>query len=1033
MPLFNKNILNQRIASYTFPKGKEAEEIGKLINQWQKALKDSDLSKTKEKSIQGKFLNVFFEQILGYTDKTRGEEEWSLIAEPKTEVDTQTADGALGFFTTEKKETKAVIELKDAKTPLDKKQTGREKGYTPIEQGYLYATKFDRCEWIIVSNFREIRFYSKARSEQFFEKFDILELHKEENFRKFYYLLNKDNLIRKDAKSPVEDLVEKSLDQQENISKSFYLDFKEVRINLFNHLIEQNKDIDKEELLKKAQKILDRIVFILFCEDSANLLPKKVLKDTYELGKRSRQRSDEKIWSEIKNLFMDIDIGREDIEPSINAYNGGLFKQDDVLESLSIKDYIWEDIIKLSEYDFESDLNVNILGHIFEQSISDLEEIKEHIALASQKDEIITTQSGEPLVVGEKISLKEKKGRRKKEGIFYTPEYITKYIVENTVGKYLEENPTKLKDIKILDPACGSGAFLNQAHSFLLNEYKVRHEEKIIEKEKKGQHLTLFDYNPAEANRAILLNNLYGVDLNDESAEITKLALWLKTARQDEPLQSLDENIKTGNSLIDDPDVAGEKAFKWEEEFKGIMNKGGFDVIIGNPPYGVNFSDIEKKHLAEAYPNVPDYEIYIYFISKALDLLNHGGLFSYIFPNTFLSNLFGKKYRRWLLENFTIKSIVNLSKDKTFEDASVRTCILTVQKKKMTKESLVSLYNYENLITDIISPIREIKMSSLEDEINNWLSLTAYSEDDIKLIKKLKENGQQLSDFFDVSQGLIPYDKYRGHSAETIKNRIWHTPKQETIEHKKELKGEDVSRYIVNWNQKTWIKYGNWLAAPREPKFFTQPRVLIREITDTTGLIVAYTEEEFYNTPSIINIINKADNSDKKYLKNLTGILNSKLIGWYHNKTSPKAQKGLFPKILINDVRYIPIPNLESLDSHFTKSVEMLVDYNYKLDQISNEAQLLLNSEYKIKFSNSIIKFGWNELIEKFEKQRIKLSLSKKEELQKWFRKKQNELQKLESKIDQLEKEINDKVYQLYNLEKKEISLIERELLKSKV
>ena len=178
MNLFNQKLCRERIARFDFPTGEKAAQIEKIIAGWQYSLKDSDLSKTKEKSIQGSFLIKFFEEILGYAFQTAGTQEWNLIQHPKSEVDAQEPDGSLGFFTKEEKATKAVIELKDAKTLLDKKQTGREKGYTPIEQAYLYATKFEGCNWIIVSNFREIRLYHKNRTQDFYEKFDVLELHK---------------------------------------------------------------------------------------------------------------------------------------------------------------------------------------------------------------------------------------------------------------------------------------------------------------------------------------------------------------------------------------------------------------------------------------------------------------------------------------------------------------------------------------------------------------------------------------------------------------------------------------------------------------------------------------------------------------------------------------------------------------------------------------------------------------------------------------------------------------------------------------
>ena len=268
----------------------------------------------------------------------------------------------------------------------------------------------------------------------------------------------------------------------EDITAKFYSQYKTARLDLFLHLIENNPTIEQTVLLEKAQKIIDRFIFILFCEDTGNLLPRNLVKDTYELGVRSRERSDERVWREFKNLFMDIDVGRSDIDPKINKYNGGLFANDKELNNLVIKDPIWQSLVKLNTYDFESEVDVNILGHIFEQSISDLETLKTKIPITTENQDILTTESGERLVLEqEELSIVEKQGRRKKEGIFYTPDFITQYLVENVVGRFLEENPDKLESIKILDPACGSGAFLNQAHSFLMNEYKVRHEQKMLE------------------------------------------------------------------------------------------------------------------------------------------------------------------------------------------------------------------------------------------------------------------------------------------------------------------------------------------------------------------------------------------------------------------------------------------------------------------------------------------------------------------------------------------------------------------------
>ena len=380
-----------------------------------------------------------------------------------------------------------------------------------------------------MSNFREIRLYNKGRTQDHFEKFDLLELHKEAEFKRFFYILCKINLISKQQTSVIDDLANDTTVVNEDITAKFYSQYKTARLNLFLHLIENNPTIDQTILLEKAQKIIDRFIFILFCEDTGNLSPRNLVKETYELGIRLRERSDERVWREFKNLFMDIDVGRSDIDPKINKYNGGLFANDTVLNNLIIKDPIWQSLVRLNSYDFESEIDVNILGHIFEQSISDLETLKTKIPITTENQDILTTESGDALILEQELSIVEKRGEkeRKKKESSNTPHFITQYLVENVVGRFLEENPDKLESIKILDPACGSGAFRNQAHSYLMNEYKLRQSQKILEQSDKRQ-LDFSDVNLAETNRSILLRNLYGVDLNPESAEITKLSLWLK-------------------------------------------------------------------------------------------------------------------------------------------------------------------------------------------------------------------------------------------------------------------------------------------------------------------------------------------------------------------------------------------------------------------------------------------------------------------------------------------------------------------------
>jgi len=1037
MNLFNRKILNQRIANYSFPTGEKAEKIQKLIDGWQKALKDSNLSKTKEKSLQSKFLTIFFEEVLGYTDQTAGNDTWTVIAEPKTEVDSQVADGSLGFFTKDKKETKAVIELKDAKTSLDKKQKGRDKGYTPVEQGYLYATKFDRCKWVIISNFREIRLYSKDRSQDFVEKFEILELHKEEIFKRFYYLLNSENLLFKDGISPIEDLRKKSLDQEEDISKKFYTEYKQVRLNLYEHLTKHNKEVNRITLFKKSQKILDRIVFILFCEDTANLLPKEILLETYKLGIRSRARSDEKVWPEIKNLFMDIDEGRSDIEPAINGYNGGLFKSDEVLDNLVIKDDAWQEVVKLSEYDFESDLNVNILGHIFEQSISDIENIKAEIEGTSED---------------------KTKSKRKKDGIFYTPEYITKYIVENTVGKYLEEHPDKLDSIKILDPACGSGAFLNQAHSFLMNEYKVRYEEKLLAKEKKGEAITLFDYNPAENNRSILLNNLYGVDLNDESVEISKLSLWLKTARKDEPLQSLDNNLKVGNSLIDDPEVAGDKAFDWDKEFKDIMKDGGFDVIVGNPPY-VRQELIKEikpylKNHYDVYTGIAD--LYVYFFERALKMVKDGGYFAFIVSDKFTRANYGKPLRKWLTENYTIVEYVKSFGDQVFEGVTVDPCIIIIKKEKPTTKSELIVSNYIG-----INQVKSFKMPQSALTTKPW---NFVSKKVLDLKAKIESKGTKIKDIEGIH---INYGIKTGFNEAFIISKakrdelVKADPKSVEII-KPLLRGRDIKRYSYEFANLYLINAHNGYVSNTGLKINPinvkkdYPAIwnyLVQLNNDTDGKLEKRTDQgthwsnlrncaylEEFEKPKIIYPefgYRFAGYFDKSgyYLLDTShfiiasqfelAILNSSLSKWYMHLILPSlGSKGMrFKPTFVQQIPLV-MPSDKGKEQ-LKSSVNDLIISLKNLKEAQKALVDLLNSEYTFTSKKDLIDLGWNEFIEQFEKQKIKLSLDQKEDLQKWFKKKQKELSDLQSKIDKLDREIDQEVYKLYGLTKEEIDIIE--------
>lgn len=1011
--LFNKRLLQTHLNNFDYPVGFDFEKIQNILKLWQESIKNGNYDKTKETQVQAKFLTKFFNEILGYQEMQESPDEWYLINEAKTEIDGTKADGALGYFSKKEQITRAVIELKDANTPLDKKQSTRKDYDSPVSQAFSYSSKFDRCDWIIVSNFKEIRLYNKERGQGYFESFEVLNLGDDKEFKKFYFCLCKENLLDKNRNSLLDRLVKDTSKNEEDISNKFYKDFKALRKTLFTHLCENNPDIDKKCLLEKTQKLLDRLVFVMFCEDSTiNLLPANTLKNYYEIGKNLPIQSDEKMWSIIKGLFESIDKGNNDVKPPINRYNGGLFAYDSILDNLKIKDSAWEEVIKLSNYDFESDLNVNILGHIFEQSLNDLEQIKAEI---------------------DGIEQDNKKSKRKKDGIFYTPEYITRYIVEQTVGKYLEENPDKLESINILDPACGSGAFLNQAHSFLQEQYKIRTEEKINAAKalKRGGHefvkLNLFEHqNIAEVDRSILLNNIYGVDLNSESTEITKLALWLKTAKKDQPLQNLDANIKCGNSLIDDSTIAGEKAFNWNEEFKDIMPNGGFDVIIGNPPYGAELDEQAKNYISQNY-HTAEYQIdtYVVFIERALNLLKEGGKLSFIVPSTWLNMHYFSKLRNLIISNTKLEQIV-LFRYQVFEDVTAETCIF-ICTKAFKPDNDVRISSIDNLEQN-----NDIKYQKISQ--NYWLKNyetgfnVFYTQEKLNLIERIYNNSIIVDKIASITVGIKPYQTNKGTPKQTkqdVESRIYDSSIQINEFFQPYIVGSNITKYHIKKPINKYIKYGDWLAEPRKSLNFKSKKIVIRQTADR--VIAAVDNVGYYDLNNVHNLIP----TDEIYsnLNFLVTVLNSKLMDFAYKFLVPEAGR-VFAEVKAVNLAKLPIPNATSEQQQSLASkAKQMMELNKQLYNGFDSALELIKAEYQPKkISQNLEKFytlGIHPFIEELEKQKVKLSLTQKEELITWYKEKSDKLNKIKQQIDTLDIEIDQEIYKLYNLTDEEIKIIE--------
>ena len=692
--MFHPRLLKERLAGHTFPA--DLSQRHAILVQWVLAHRASKLTTTKEVSLHGDFLVDVFGRALGYrTVTTSGAGGWEVSAEKTMGGGGKSADGALGFFSAGAPGTViAPIELKAAKQDLD---LAMGRALTPVQQAWDYANHSPGCRWIVVSNYRETRLYSIARTPDSYEVFQLEDLEDVEAFKRFYFLLCRDHLLppAPGRVSFADELLTASAKAEAEVTQKLYEEYRDLRKKLYQDLCRRHSNLLATEVLQHTQTVLDRILFIAFAEDRG-LLPSKTIESTCDYRDKFHPVP---VWKNFCAVFRWIDKGHE--AERYPAYNGGLFQEDANIDDLDITDEMCAELKKLAAYDYRDDVSVDVLGHIFEQSISDLEELR--------------GSSGVP-------GAQPKISRRKSEGIFYTPAFITRFIVDQTLGRAFDERwqavlaargpvdkrlkegsaawtaawtglyeayREEIKKIHVLDLSCGSGAFLIAAFDALSREYdRVNAELAVLNK---GQ-ATIFDL-----TKTVLNNNLFGVDVNAESVEITKLSLWLKTAERGRKLTYLDSNIKQGNSIVKDP-MFDALAFDWKtgDHVRLIFDpptapeaaeinarwRDGFDVVIGNPPYVRHelLGDI-KPHLEKsyrAYHGMAD--LFVYFFERGLDVLKPGGRLGFIVANKWLRSGYAESLRGLLAKETSVETIVDFGHAPIFPDADTFPCIVTVAK-----------------------------------------------------------------------------------------------------------------------------------------------------------------------------------------------------------------------------------------------------------------------------------------------------------------------------------------------------------------
>ena len=973
---FQNTIIKRYLAMLNDEQVKAAWEQYKalFLNQ----IRQDNIHASKEEQFQEGFLRDLFVKTLGYT--INPDPDFNLITEKKNETDSKKADGAI------QRDGKVIgiIELKDHKTP----------NLTQVEaQAFGYKNQHRGTRYVIISNFEKLRFYIDDATE--FKEWDLFSL-KEEDFKELYFCLSWGTLSQD---LPIKAKTE-SVSNEDQITQQLYKDYSAFKREVFADILKNNTtdETPKEQILllfKKTQKLLDRLLFIFFAEDCELLPPNMILQIIGEWEQLKALDEYKPLYDRIKKYFGYLDSGNE--SKNIFAYNGGLFKPDEELDRLTISDEVLARFTrKLSEYDYASEVDVNILGHIFENSLSEIEEVNAQI------------NAGEAPSVS----------KRKRDGVFYTPQYITKYIVENTVGrlciekkaeleidedeyfadknrqmatkKRLLDQLTKYRDwllgITICDPACGSGAFLNAALHFLVEEHKLINE---MEAKVAGASIPYGYY-----DNMILENNLFGVDINEESVEIAKLALWLRTAQPHRKLSSLNDNIKCGNSLISDPEIAGDKAFNWQAEFPQVFAKGGFDIVIGNPPYlSLTQNNTDNKVLdfyKTAYKSIAksnSKNLFTLFNEKGVSLVKDKGILSYIIPEGFLKT---RSYQDSLKEMQAHGSIdlAMYFEDFVFADAVTGSLIFRFLK-GIYDVPCYNLFMHKNHeITEIIE------------------------EENIILTKFNSLQACKLSEICSLFKGMVVGDRKNSVSYDSSQPDIFYL-------------GNCISRYIFkdkfycNYNQLKIIG-----GTSKQEKYAVSPRILIRRTGNTLCCVLlqepALTESTLYSCYPI------KSEYDIKYI---LALLNS-AIYTYVVQQKMVTNEQAFPQILMTDLENLPIP--ECADQHpFIELADRMLSLNKDLQaKRARFLQLLQNNLPEIKISGTLETFDTLDFagfVAELKKQKIKLSLNQQDEWLDFFTKYKSYCNDLSAQIAATDRDIDSRVYALYGLTEEEIALIEKQ------
>ncbi len=686
VPLFNyKAVSNARNVALFEPSAAQVH----AASDYARKIKDPKFLKQKETAVRGLLIQDLLQTVLGYQGFDPGKPFTLAIERP---IRSGAVDVALGNFNTVDAvdEIVAPFELKGPGTAdLDRVMPGR--GRSAVQQAWDYAIDAPGSRWVLVSNCLEIRLYGFGRGREAYERFDLTRLDEPDEHARLWLILSASRFLG----GQTDQLLRDSDSAYRDITNDLYTQYKDLRERLIGFLTSNAEGARLGVLpaIEVAQKLLDRVLFIAFAQRT-DLMPDRLLE---RASKEINTFDPRPLWRNFQGLFQFVDVGSD--RHGIPAYNGGLFAPDPVADAVILPDPLAEEVAALGQWDYRREIPVTVLGHLFEQSITDIEAMK-----------ALTRGEAPPSV-----------SKRKREGVVYTPDLITRFLVEQTIGKTLNERRAALwslhglakagkdgagpdieiafwrayldtlRDFTIVDPACGSGAFLVAAFDEMARRY--REAASALESLEADIDFDIFD--------EIVTRNLHGVDLNPESVEITRLSLWLKTARRNHRLQNLEATIKDGNSLIDDPAYT-DRPFDWQKRFPDVFARGGFDVVIGNPPYvRMEYLKPVKPYLQAHYEVAADRaDLYAYFFEQGVRLLKPGGRLGYISSSTFFRTGSGENLRSYLADKAAVESVIDFGDIQLFEGVTTYPAIIAVQKVRSEPNSPLSYLTLKDSVPD---------------------------------------------------------------------------------------------------------------------------------------------------------------------------------------------------------------------------------------------------------------------------------------------------------------------------------------------